>query len=88
MSSIKVRAGQTACALVVCGAGVASVDDLTARAYLGDKLGVRPLLKVPSFGLFAVRNPNFALLAMAAVFVGYLIAVRKSLYSTNGLQPA
>lgn len=86
VSSIEVRAGHTACALVVCGAGVAIVDDLTARAYSGDKLGFRPLLKGPSFDLFAVTNPNFATSALAAAFVGHATATLKQLRRTNGLQ--
>lgn len=79
MSSIEVRAGQTACALVACGAGVAIVDDLTARSYSGDKLGFRPLLKGPSFDLFAVTNPNFAPSALAAAFTGHAAAALRQL---------
>ncbi|MFT3719302.1 LysR family transcriptional regulator [Pseudorhodoferax sp.] len=53
-SQIEVRSGQAACALVACGAGVAVVDDLTARAWAGERLGFAPLARPPSFGAFAV----------------------------------
>lgn len=83
VSSIEVRVGQTACALLACGAGVAIVDDLTARTHSGDKLGFRLLLKGPSFDLFAVTNPNFALSALAAAFVGHATVALKQLHRTN-----
>lgn len=53
---LEVRAGQVACALAACGAGVAIVDNLTARAWRSEKLGFRPLSRGPSFEVFAVRN--------------------------------
>ena len=88
VSSIEVRVGQTACALVACGAGVVIVDDLTARAYSGDKLGLRPLLKGPSFDLFAVTNPNFAPSTLGAAFVGHATATLKEPRRENRPQPA
>lgn len=53
-AQIEVRSGQIACALVACGAGVAVVDNLTARAWAGEKLAFRPLAKPPSFDACAV----------------------------------
>jgi hypothetical protein len=47
------------CALAACGAGIAIVDDLTARAWRSDKLGFRPLSRGPSRDVFAVHNANF-----------------------------
>jgi DNA-binding transcriptional LysR family regulator len=42
-AQIEVRAGQTACALAAAGAGVAIVDDLTARGCMTDRLSHRPI---------------------------------------------
>lgn len=88
VSSIEMRAGQTACALVTCGAGVAIVDDLTGREYSGDKLGGRPLLKGPSFDLFAVTNPNFARSTLVVAFVRHATTTLKEFICTNTLQRA
>ena len=68
-AQIEVRSGQAACALAAFGAGVAVVDDLTARAWSSDKLGFRPLAKGPSHQIFAVHNANFAPSALATAFV-------------------
>ena len=66
---IEVRSGQIACALAACGAGIAIVDDLTARAWRSDKLGFRPLSRGPSHRVFAVRNANVAPSMLASAFV-------------------
>ena len=55
---IEVRSGQVACALAAAGAGVAVVDNLTARAWLNDQLSFRPIRKAPTYKVFRVRNPN------------------------------
>ena len=65
---IEVRSGQAACALAAAGAGVAVVDDLTARVWQGGKLGYRPLSRAPTFQSFAVHNPNFPPSVMAVAF--------------------
>ncbi|TXL73784.1 LysR family transcriptional regulator [Vineibacter terrae] len=68
-SQIEVRAGQVACSLAACGAGVAIVDDLTARAWPTDRLGFRPIAGSPTFEIFAVRNEGAPSSFLAAAFV-------------------
>lgn len=78
-SQIEVRTGQVACALVACGAGIAVVDDLTARAWRSDKLAFRPIRRRPSFDVFAVRNANAPASALAKAFVQKVAASFKAL---------
>ena len=56
---IEVRSGQVACALVEAGAGVAVVDNLTARAWRQDQLSFRPIRRSPRIQVFRLRNPDF-----------------------------
>jgi DNA-binding transcriptional LysR family regulator len=56
---IEVRSGQVACALAEAGAGVAVVDNLTARAWRKDRLAFRPIKRSPRPQVFRVRNPSF-----------------------------
>ncbi|MDR7092597.1 LysR family transcriptional regulator [Hydrogenophaga laconesensis] len=56
---IEVRSGQVACALAEAGAGVAVVDNLTARAWRKDQLSFRPIKRSPRTQVFRVRNPAF-----------------------------
>jgi DNA-binding transcriptional LysR family regulator len=78
-TQIEVRAGQVACELVACGAGVAIVDNLTAHALRGDKLGFRPVSRGPVFEVCAVRNANSPASAMARAFVQKVAANIKAL---------
>ncbi len=73
-SRIEVRSGQAACALAASGAGVAVVDDLTARAWRGRGLGFRPVRSGPSFPAFAVRNARGARAALGQTFLKHLQA--------------
>lgn len=66
---IEVRSGQTACALVASGAGVSVVDELTARAWQGGRIGYRPLSRAASFGVYAVRHLHFPPSALAQALV-------------------
>jgi DNA-binding transcriptional LysR family regulator len=66
---VEVRSGQAACALAACGAGVAIVDDLTARAWQSGKLGFRPLTRSPSFEVIAVHNANLPPSQLAKSFI-------------------
>lgn len=59
-AQIEVRAGQNACAMAAAGAGIAIVDDLTARACMTDKLAFRPIAGAPSFEIFAVGHAQAA----------------------------
>lgn len=76
---IEVRAGQAACALAAAGAGVAVVDDLTARAWQGERLGYRPLVRAPAFDAFAVHNANFPPSVLAQAFVERVKAAFRAL---------
>jgi len=75
----EVRAGQTACALAAAGAGVAIVDDLTARGCMTDRLSFRPIGKAPSFDVFAVTNDNFAASLLAGRFITHAEAALRQL---------
>ncbi len=68
---VEVRAGQSACAMAAAGAGVAVVDDLTARGCMTDRLSYRPIRNAPSFDIFAVTNENFAASQLANRFVAH-----------------
>jgi DNA-binding transcriptional LysR family regulator len=68
-AQVEVRSGQVACALAACGAGVAVVDDLTARAWRSDKLGFRPLSRGPSHEAYAVHHAHVPLSALAMAFI-------------------
>lgn len=65
----EVRAGQVACAMAAAGAGIAIVDDLTARGCMTDRLSHRPILKAPAFDVFAVTNQSFAASLLARRFI-------------------
>ena len=69
VSPIQVRSGLNACALVACGAGVAIVDDLTARAYRSDRLSFRPVPKAPTTDILAVMHKQFAPSMLSKTFV-------------------
>lgn len=66
---IEVRSGQLACALAANGAGVAVVDDLTARACAGERLQARPLRSAPTFEAHAVWRADAAPSRLALAFV-------------------
>jgi DNA-binding transcriptional LysR family regulator len=68
-TQIEVRSGQAACALAACGAGVAVVDDLTARAWNREKLDFRPLRGAPTYDVFVVRPANAPQSALASAFL-------------------
>lgn len=68
-SQIEVRAGQVACALVACGAGIAVVDELTARAWHSHALHFRPLQRSPQFDIFAVHHGHRPRSALAHALV-------------------
>lgn len=68
-AQVEVRSGQAACALAAAGAGVSVVDDLTARAWQGSRLGYRPLRNAPAFQAFCVHNTQFPPSELAHAFV-------------------
>ena len=69
-AQIEVRSGQVACALAACDAGVAIVDDLTARAWRSEKLEFRPIGRGPSMEVFAVHNAGVPPSSLAKAFIG------------------
>ncbi|WP_047786861.1 LysR substrate-binding domain-containing protein [Variovorax paradoxus] len=71
-SSVEVRSGQMARALAACGAGVAIVDDLTARAYRSDELDFRPIVGNPSLGIFALTHGASHLRCLASGWSNWL----------------
>ena len=79
-AQIEVRSGQVACALAACGAGIAVVDDITARAWRSDKLGFRPIAKGRSQPIFAVHHANLPASALAIALVE---AVRAALSASR-----
>jgi DNA-binding transcriptional LysR family regulator len=52
---IEVRSGQIACELVSCGAGIAVVDSLTAKAWRSPGLVFRPIAQAPKYSAFEIR---------------------------------
>ncbi|WP_076998073.1 LysR substrate-binding domain-containing protein [Variovorax sp. KK3] len=76
---IEVRAGQTACALAACGAGIAVVDDLTARGCMTDRLAFRPIQGAPSFDIFAVTHRGVATSMLGKKFEAHAEAALKRL---------
>ena len=67
--SVQVRSGHTACALVASGAGIAIVDNVTARAFEGDGLVSRAIPDSPAFTVYAVWNINRPLSQLAKRFI-------------------
>jgi len=67
---IQVRSGLNACAMVAQGAGVAVVDDLTARAYGQGAVLFRPIPKAPETEVLAVTNRQVAPSALLKAVVG------------------
>lgn len=63
-------------------AGVAIVDDLTARAWQGGKLACRPLQKAPVYRAYAVHNANFPPSVLAQAFVEGIQTAFKALRKT------
>ncbi|MDB5859056.1 MAG: LysR family transcriptional regulator [Ramlibacter sp.] len=87
-AQIEVRSGQVACALAAAGAGVAIVDDLTARAWRSGRLGFRPVHRGPSFEVFAVHNENYPPSALAQAFVARVEASFRALRRSGGAAAA
>nr|MBP7567490.1 hypothetical protein [Burkholderiaceae bacterium] len=56
--SMLVRSGHMACTLVMQGAGIAFVDNLTAAAWPTAGLEYRPMARSPQFKVYAVWNQN------------------------------
>lgn len=68
-ASVQVRSGHSACALVASGAGIAIVDNITARAFASDGLVFRAIPDSPVFTAYAVWNINRPLSQLAKRFI-------------------
>ncbi|CAN5218560.1 LysR family transcriptional regulator [soil metagenome] len=55
---VEVRSGYAACAMAATGAGVAFVDDLSARAHRPDNLAFVEVPDAPQFSVYSVSNVN------------------------------
>ncbi len=82
-----VRSGQAACALAACGAGVAVVDDLTARASRAQGLAFCAITRAPTFEIAAVTHSGFALSATGTAFIDSAERALKSLRRQAAQQP-
>lgn len=56
--AVEVRSGYAACAMAASGAGVAFVDEFSARAYRSEDLVLIHIPKAPSFAIYSVTNVN------------------------------
>jgi DNA-binding transcriptional LysR family regulator len=56
--TVEVRSGHMACAMVAAGAGIAIVDELSARAYGSARLATRPVHGSPVLTIYTVLNRN------------------------------
>jgi len=77
-AQIEVRSGQVACALAACGAGVAVVDELTARAWNRKELSFRPLRGGPTHPVYVVRHASMPQSAVAEAFAACVKAAFKA----------
>lgn len=57
-AAVEVRSGYAACALAAAGAGMAFVDELSARAHRSDGLVFRALTRAPRFPIYSVVNAH------------------------------
>jgi DNA-binding transcriptional LysR family regulator len=71
-SRIEVRSGQAACSLAACGAGVAVVDDFTARAWRDPRLSFRPVRTSPHFPIFALFHATAPISTVTNTFVDHV----------------
>jgi DNA-binding transcriptional LysR family regulator len=56
--AVEVRSGYAACAMAASGAGVAFVDNLSARAHRSENLELLKIPDAPNFAIYSVTNVN------------------------------
>ncbi|MDN4590602.1 LysR family transcriptional regulator [Xenophilus aerolatus] len=66
---VEVRSGYAACAMAAHGAGVAFVDDLSARAFRPERLALVALPKAPRFPILRVSNVHRPLSTLGERFM-------------------
>ncbi len=76
--SVEVRSGYAACAMAAAGAGVAFVDELSARAHRSDDLELIRIPNAPRFAIYSVTNVNRPLSQLGKTF---LKAVKHELHA-------
>lgn len=57
-AAVEVRSGYAACSMAAAGAGVAFVDDLSARAHRSEDVVFFPVPRAPRFPLYTIVNAN------------------------------
>ena len=70
--AVEVRSGHAACAMAASGAGVAFVDDLSARTFAPGRLVLVPVPQAPAFPLLAARNTHRPLSTLGQAFLQLL----------------
>jgi DNA-binding transcriptional LysR family regulator len=83
--AVEVRSGYAACAMAAAGAGIAFVDDLSARAHRPEGLVFRQLPLAPRFPVYSVFNVNRPLSALGCLLLD--LATKGILEITQGLLP-
>jgi DNA-binding transcriptional LysR family regulator len=73
--TVEVRSSLNACALVLQGAGVAVIDDLTARAYVSRDLQFRPIPGAPHIDIMASTPAQVTPSALVEPFIEELADV-------------
>jgi DNA-binding transcriptional LysR family regulator len=77
--AVQVRSGYAACAMAAAGAGIAFVDDLSARAHKPDGLKFMPIPEAPRFPIYCVVNSHRPLSSMGAEFLTIVAARLRAL---------
>jgi DNA-binding transcriptional LysR family regulator len=77
--AVEVRSGYMACAMVAAGAGIAIVDELSARAYGSERLVTRPVSGSPVLTIYTVVNRNRPASEIARKFCGLAAEVYRDL---------
>ncbi len=79
--ALEVRSGYSACALAAAGAGIAFVDDLSARAHRSEGVVFRSMVRAPSFPIYVAypghRPPSRAGRELLAGFERELRALQR-----------
>jgi DNA-binding transcriptional LysR family regulator len=79
---VEVRSGYAACAMAASGAGIAFVDDLSARAHRSDNLVLVELPGAPVFPIYSVSNVNRPLSQLGQNFLSLAAEALSTLQAT------
>ncbi|GAA4338478.1 LysR family transcriptional regulator [Variovorax defluvii] len=67
--AVEVRSGYAACAMAAAGAGLAFVDELSARAHRAEDLELLKIPNAPKFAIYSVTNVNRPLSQLGQTFL-------------------